>query len=90
VILGADFLNEKKMILNFEERSLQAEREGIVVKYKFNKDKGQGIADSNKRDSDDDIDYGGAYANHKLVLDSGSQSHPQVNNPAVTCGCSRS
>jgi hypothetical protein len=48
VILGADFLNENKMILNFEERSLQAEIEGIVVKYKFNKDVGQGIADSNR------------------------------------------
>jgi hypothetical protein len=90
VILGADFLNENKIILNFEERSLQAEREGIVVKYKFNKDEGQGIADSNRRDSGDDSDYGGAYANHTLVLDSGSQSNPQVNNPAVTCGCSRS
>jgi hypothetical protein len=53
------------MILNFEERSFQAEREGIVVKYKFKKDEGRGIAGSNRRDSGGDSDLSRAYANQR-------------------------
>ncbi|KDQ93747.1 hypothetical protein L798_06484 [Zootermopsis nevadensis] len=90
MILGADFLNENKVVLNVAERSLQAERDGVVVRYKSNKGAGQDIARCNGRDPKDDGHYNEAYVNHTLVLDSGSQSQLQVDQPAAIRDCNHS
>jgi hypothetical protein len=68
VITGADFLDDDKINLSFKERSLQADRDGVVIKYRFNGEDGQETAGHNEKNPCDDSEYIGTYTTNTLEL----------------------
>jgi hypothetical protein len=68
MITGADFLDDDKMNLSFKDRSLQADRDGVVLNYRFNGEDGQGTAGHNEKNPCDDSEYIGTYTTNTLEL----------------------
>jgi hypothetical protein len=83
MITGADFLDDDKINLSFKDRSLQADRDGVVIKYRFNGEDGQETAGHNEKNPCDDSEYIGTYTTNTLELESGDKypkSFKLVNN----------
>jgi hypothetical protein len=68
MITRADFLDDDKINLSFKDRSLQADRDGVIIKYRFNGEDGQGTAGHNEKNPCDDSEYIGTYTTNTLEL----------------------